>query len=63
MVNQTVSSSAVTADESGGLFEPFVLEEGRHTGARVFGGSGTVGDDEFILGQVHGARRPVVFRD
>lgn len=51
------------AEERGCLFEAFVFEEGRHTGARVLGGSSAVGDDEFIPRHLGGALRPIVFGD
>ena len=51
------------AEQRGGFFDSFVLEEGRHTGARVFGGSSAVGDDEFIRRQFPGTRSPIFFGD
>jgi hypothetical protein len=51
------------AEQRSGIFDSFVLEEGRHTGARVLGGSSAVGNDEFIFRQLRDARSPIVFGD
>jgi hypothetical protein len=41
------------------LRETLSLQLEHSTGARMFGGSGAVGDDQFILGQLAGARADI----
>src|SRR5882672_5429090 len=41
-----------TAEQRAGVFESLLLHQERRTGARVFGRSATVGDDELIFRQI-----------